>query len=115
MYALDSYHPPVRRDRIGRQGGGVLAWVSENLTFKRMHDLEVIDIELMSLELRCQNNKALFLVVYGTNEQEQFRDRLQECYNRAIAAGYSYIILTGDLNADPSTKHGGQSPNQTYK
>ena len=106
MYALDGYHPPVRRDRIGRQGGGVLAWVSENLTFKRMHDLEVIDIELMSLELRCKNNKALFLVAYRTNEQEQFWDRLQECYNRAIAAGYSYIILTGDLNADPSTKHG---------
>lgn len=106
LYTLDGYHAPVRRDRIDHTGGGVLAWVSENLTCRRRLDLENADIELMSLEIRSQNNKVLFFVTYRTNEQVHFWDCLQECYNKAIAAGYNYIIITGDFNADPSTRHG---------
>ena len=106
LYTLDGYYDPARRDSIGRQGGGVLAWVSENCVYKRRYDLETQDIEVMSLEVRSQNNKVLFLVAYHTNEQLNLWDSLQECYNNAISAGYSYIIITGDLNADPSTPHG---------
>jgi hypothetical protein len=106
LYKLDGYCDPIRRDRVGRQGGGLLAWVSENCVCKRMSDLEIIDVEIMCLEVRSQNNKVLFLVAYRTNEQLHFWDSLQECYNKAVIAGYSYIIVIGDLNADPSTPNG---------
>ena len=106
LYKLDGYHDPVRRDRIGRPGGGVLAWVSQHLTYKRMLNLESADIELMAVEVRSQNNKVLFLVVYRTNEQLNFWENLQNCYDRSVLAGYNYIILIGDLNADPATAHG---------
>jgi len=34
LYTIEGYHDPVRLDRGGRSGGGVLAWVSETLVFK---------------------------------------------------------------------------------
>jgi hypothetical protein len=78
LYNIEGYHDPVRRDRGGRRGGGVLAWVSETLVFKRRLDLERVDAEIMSLEIRCSNNKIMLFVVYRTNEQEHFWDALQE-------------------------------------
>ena len=62
--------------------------------------------EIMSLEVRSQNNKVLFLVAYRSKEQLHFWDSLQECYNKAVIAGYSYIIIIGDRNADLSTQNG---------
>jgi hypothetical protein len=34
LYKLDGYCDPIKRDRVGRQGGGLLAWVSENCVTK---------------------------------------------------------------------------------
>ena len=62
VYKLDGYCNPIRRDRVGRQGGGLLAWVSENCVSKRRSDLEIPAVEITSLEVRSQNNKVLFLV-----------------------------------------------------
>ncbi len=41
LYSLEGYHDPIRRDRLDRRGGGVLAWISESLTYKRRADLEL--------------------------------------------------------------------------
>ena len=106
MYMLDSYHMPIRRDRSGRRGGGVLAWVSERLLCKRRPDLESPDIELMWLEIRHKNNTFIMGVAYRPNDHIQFWDSLQASYNEVLAAGYDNIIITGDLNADPSTPDG---------
>jgi hypothetical protein len=106
MYNIAGYHDPVRRDRVGRPGGGLLAWVSESLTYRRRQDIETDDIEVMALEIRHQNKKVLLLVAYRTNEQTTFWDSLQEYYNKSVLLGYNHIIIMGDLNADPSTPHG---------
>jgi len=57
-------------------------------------------------EIRCSNNKVLLSVVYRTNEQVNFWDALQECYNKALAIGLYNIIITGDLNAETFTING---------
>ena len=84
----------------------MLACVSEILVYKRRPDLEIDDAELLPLEICCNNNKVLVIVAYRTNEQEHLWDSLQECCNKALATGLSHIIITGDLNADPSTVNG---------
>jgi hypothetical protein len=60
----------------------------------------------MWLEIRCSNQKFLLAVAYRTDDQGNFWDILQESYIRAVRLGIHYIIITGDLNADPSTHHG---------
>jgi hypothetical protein len=106
VYHLDGYQDPIRRDRVGSRGGGVLAWVSNSLVCKRRNDLEIENAELMWLEIRCSNQKFLLAVAYRTDDQGNFWDILQESYIRAVRLGIHYIIITGDLNADPSTHHG---------
>ncbi len=106
VYHLDGYQDPIRRDRVGSRGGGVLAWVSNSLVCKRRNDLEIENAELMWLEIRCSNQKCLLAVAYRTDDQGNFWDILQESYIRALPLGIHYIIITGDLNADPSTHHG---------
>ena len=106
LYTIEGYHDHVRCDRGGPRGGGVLAWVSEALVFKRRLDLERADAEILSLQIRCSNNKVLLFVVYRTNKQVNFWDALQECYNKAHTTGFCNIIITGDLNTDTSTING---------
>jgi len=59
----------------------------------------------MSLEAYMQNNSVLFLVVYHINKHVHFGHSLQEFYNKALV-GYNYILITGDLSADPSIPYG---------
>jgi len=86
--------------------GGVLAWDSQTLIFKRRLYLEWEDAEMMSHEIRCSNNRVMLFLVYRTNEQVHFWDALRECYSKALASGVCTIIITGDINADPSTING---------
>ena len=39
MIEINNFHEPLRRDR-NRHGGGCLIYISENLTFKQMSDLQ---------------------------------------------------------------------------
>ena len=88
LYNIDCYHDPVRRDRGGRSGGAVLAWISETLVYNLRLDLERADVEILSLEIRCSNNKVLLFMVYRTKEQVKFWDSLQGCYSKALAIGF---------------------------
>ena len=91
-------------------GGTELAWVSEKCVCvcvqKVTRSGKKTDIEVMLLEVRLQNNRVLFLIAYHIKEQLHFSYLLQDCYNKALFVGYNYIIITGDLNANPTTPHG---------
>ena len=50
----------MRKDRLhDAPGGGVAAWVSDNLVVNRRHDLELPDTESLWLEVRSHNNKLV--------------------------------------------------------
>ena len=106
IYELEGYQEPFRRDRVDHRGGGVLAWVSNGIVCKRRSELEDDSIELMWLELRSKNNKFLLGIVYRTDEQIHFWDVLQRSFNKALDTNISYILITGDINADPATVNG---------
>ena len=102
-YNLKGYSEPYRKDRPVHRGGGVLAWVSNDISCKRREDIEIDGIELMWLEVRCANYKLLLGVGYRTDEQLGLWGKLQESYNKALDTGINYVIITGYYNADPST------------
>ena len=51
---LQGYHEPIRRDRIlnGRQGGGCLMYISENLLFKHRTDLQTDHFEHLWADIK---------------------------------------------------------------
>ena len=106
-FQLQGFHSIMRRDRPGGLGGGVALYTSQLFAASRRHDLEVPDIELLWSEIRLHNNKFLLGVVYRPpNSTVSFWDKLQDSLDLAKATNINNIILTGDLNSDPSTPSG---------
>ena len=111
-FSMRNYQPPFRRDRTILNGptgyGGVLAWVHDTIACKWRIDLELQNIEAMWLEIRSKNNKFLLCVAYRPPTYHDFWDVLQTNFNLVNETSGVKIILTGDLNADPSTPDGQQ-------
>lgn len=107
-FLLSGYQKPFRRDRSSGEGyGGVLAWVADHVPVKRRLDLEIHDIELMWLEIRSNNVKILVGVVYrAPNTVNDFWECLSDNIKHINENSLSRFIITGDLNADPSTRQG---------
>ena len=63
-----------RRDR-GTRGGGVLAYVTEDIISMRRHDLEVTDIEALWIEVRMRRKRILICNIYRPpNAQSTWMD-----------------------------------------
>jgi hypothetical protein len=109
-YLLQGYQTPMHRDRdFGAVGyGGVMVWVSDNIACKRRQDLELADIEAMWLEIRTINKIFFLCVVYRSesNTDNSFWDKLQENIDNVRANYNPKIMLCGDFNADPNSRHG---------
>ena len=109
-YMMVDYQTPFRRDRtLGSTGyGGVAAYVSDNLACKRRRNLEIPEIEGLWLEINVINTKFLLLVIYRTesNSNNLFWQTLQTNIDDVRSESNSLIMIIGDLNADPQTRHG---------
>ena len=103
---LDNYHPIIRRDR-DTFGGGVAAYISSNLAYIRRQDLELAGQECLWLQINALSRKFLIAVVYRPpNSDNSFWEDIEYMYDNANADNSLPIIITGDLNADPNTRHG---------
>jgi hypothetical protein len=103
---LDGYQPIVRKDR-DTFGGGVAAYLSNNLAYVRRHDLEMLDTECLWLQVNTSSTKFLIAVVYRPpNSDNMFWEHLETMYDNAISLSVMPIIFAGDLNADPTTRQG---------
>ena len=110
--SLPGYQLPFRRDRDDDSGyGGVLAWVSDHVAAKRRHDLELPGLEALWLEIRSHNNKFLLCTAYRPpNAGNAFWNLLQESISTAKESNIQYLMIAGDLNADPDS-----APGQIFK
>jgi hypothetical protein len=88
-----------RKDRTGNCGGGWLAYISENLEYKRKLDLERSNIETMWFEIKpCHKQSFLLCFVYRKpSELVEWIDKFESELNNAISFN-SDIVLTGDFS-----------------
>jgi hypothetical protein len=97
------YSKPYCKDRKDRIGGGVVAYVSENIVSKRLRELEPPDIDLMWIELKLSGKKVLLGVGYRPPRQNRadsdlFLDQFRTSLNYAMVVGSQSIIIMGDFN-----------------
>ena len=78
----------------------------ENIPSKK--DWEVDHIEGMWLEINAINDEFFLLVVYRaeSNTDENFWQAMQDMINEVQSKNNAKIMIIGDLNADPHTRHG---------
>lgn len=103
---ISGYQSPLRRDR-DNHGGGLLVYVSNNVTANRRHDLESSTIESLWVEVSIKGLRFLICNCYRPPHVGlDFWDVFQAQLDKAKAGNIRNIILLGDLNADPTTLPG---------
>jgi hypothetical protein len=107
-YIIPGYNGPYRKDRPDGDGhGGVIAWVSDNLTSKRRADLEDLNHETIWFQVGNSDKQVLICISYRQklgNYSDGYWEKLQTGYDKAIATRIPNIIMAGDFNADPGTE-----------
>ena len=94
-----NYLAPFRTDRPDRPGGGVVAYVRENIPCKRRPDLELRGLEAVWLELQIKSKKVLLGGFYRQPISNLgYMDLIKESTDRAYNTNIVDIIITGDFN-----------------
>jgi len=96
---------PLRADckQAGRPRGGVCLYYKESLPLKRREDIELTS-ECIVAEINLKRKKIIYMVSYRSPNQtamefEDYMQKLQSMYIKAISENPAIIILTGDFNA----------------
>ena len=101
VYAIRGYNV-YRKDRIGKSGGGLLAYSKNGLHVKRRPDLESDDVEAIWLEVfPYKSKRSLFIgsvyrpPSYKAHENQKLGKNIENVYLKN-----KETILLGDLNVD---------------
>ncbi|XP_062610974.1 uncharacterized protein LOC134272825, partial [Saccostrea cucullata] len=91
-----------RKDRQNKAGGGIVIYISNDLSYKRRKDLEISNIETIWLEINLKNTKSiLYCSAYRPPSAPScWVEDLAREINRAPCCDDQEIILTGDFNVD---------------
>ena len=97
--SIEHFHEPVRYDRTGRIGGGVVVYIRDNISFKRRQDLEINPLEAVWVEVSLKNKTILIGSVYRPpNSTVEYLNLISESFDRAINTGTKDILILGDFN-----------------
>ena len=104
---IQGYQQIFRRDRLDRGGGGVAAYVKNNIYAKVRDDLNIDSLEMLWLETNLDKSRFLLGVVYRPPDSPAaFWDDFQSAIDLAKLGGINDIIIAGDLNSDTVTNNG---------
>jgi hypothetical protein len=103
LIKLPGYGKPFRKDRPDKRGGGVVAFLTDNLVGKQLTEVEPPDIDLMWIEIKLSGKKVIVGVGYRPPHQpkaevEVFLDQFRSSLNNVMALGSESIIIMGDFN-----------------
>ena len=96
-----------RRDRDdGRSGGGILMYISNQLSYKRRRDLEEGSIESIWIELFVPGSKSILLcsAYRPPSSPTSWVDGLANEVRKASLCDDTEVILAGDFNLDYVTR-----------
>ncbi|XP_062711773.1 uncharacterized protein LOC134289634 [Aedes albopictus] len=90
----------VRNDRVGRLGGGLIVYMSNNLSFRtiEMSCYQFGQVEYIFLELRVNNHEMLLGFFYNPPEFD-CTDLLAQKFS-SFELQYEHILLMGDFNTN---------------
>ena len=105
VFDLPGYHEIIRNDRNG-QGGGVAVFVKQNITYKRIYELEKPNVEAIWLQLSTLQGKILICCCYRPPNDNNFWDNFDTVIEDAKGRITKYMFILGDINADFATING---------
>ena len=105
LIRIAGYHEPIRRDRPvnGRNGGGVLIYIAEHLTFQQKNELQSENFEHIWVDIKIRNVKFAINALYRPpNESAEchrlFLDTADNILKDLSNYNANQKIVTSDLN-----------------
>ena len=97
MIGMDNFQTPFRRDR-NENGGGILVYISQQLSGARKKELENPELELMWVEIQFFTHRPLLLgcCYRPPNSTAAFFSKLEQVLEKVAEKD---ILLVGDFNA----------------
>ena len=97
---FSNFHPPERKDRELDRYGGVILYVKDNIAYKRRLDLEVNNLECISVEIKLSNSRNLLYGVFyrPPNSSAMYTSLLEDPVGLAVDTNTTDIIIMGDFN-----------------
>ena len=103
---IPTYHPPIRKDRTGKRGGGVCIYVRDNLIVKSRPDLEIQGLEAVWAEVRNANYKLLVCAMYRPPKSSvEYWNLIEDSITEAKSTNIRNIFILGDLNDNQLTQN----------
>ena len=104
---IPGYSLPLRKDRVGKRGGGVAIYAKDHFAVKKRVEFEFsAGLELLRVQCSVNNFVFLFGVCYrppnqSANEEKAFFESLQMNFDKIKSCGQIFlaIVLLGDFNA----------------
>ena len=104
---IPGYSLPLRKDRIGKRGGGVAIYAKDHIAVKKRVEFE-FSAGLELLWVQCSVNNFVFLFGVccrppnqSANEEKAFFESLQMNFDKIKSCGQIFlaVVLLGDFNS----------------
>ena len=91
-----------RRDRKDKKGGGILMYLSNEITYKRRDDLELGDIESIWIEVKFKYSKPILVcsAYRPPSSNREWIDTFSRELKGAFSTNDNEVIIMGDFNID---------------
>ena len=105
QFQIPGYKTPYREDR-NANGGGLLVYVKNSITSKRINNLEDSQIENICLEINLKHQKWFLVATYNppNSSNECFQNSIIKIVDKA-SLNYENFVIIGDLNLTPDNLH----------
>ena len=105
QFQIPGYKTPYREDR-NANGGGLLVYVKNSITSKRINNLEDSQIENICLEINLKHQKWFLVATYNppNSSNEYFQNSIIKIVDKA-SLNYENFVIIGDLNLTPDNLH----------
>ena len=96
---IQSFNKAEWKGRVGDSHEGVLVYVKDNIHYRRRHDLEILGLKNIWIELSFKHKRVLFSLFYRPpNFDQLYYIFLEDSIHLAIDTGIDDVIIIGDLN-----------------
>ena len=98
---INGFRSPFRKDRPGDGHGGVAVYIKSEIPCIRRHDLEILNLECVWIEIRLPSKRLLIGKFYRPpNSDNTVLNNIENSIDLARDTDIPEIIILGDFNLD---------------
>ena len=101
VICIPNFNPPYRKDRLGRQGGGVAIYTRIGIPSVERQDLLYYDLEAICVEVILKSHKYLVCGVYRPPDTgHEYWDLIEQTFDNMSTSSIDDLVIVGNFNCN---------------